>query len=158
MNINQGIFAVKLKELEQQYGQLLSRLHLCQQEDHAKIRKELERAKDEYAEIGWLLQKQASGSQSAMVSILSSTQRTYCVETRRILEEELPRFMAGEQGGTLADQAEGMTLYAEYAIDFATLSMKQALLAALSAIDLQMNAEEAEKQEDPAVKTGGTYE
>ena len=41
MNINQGIFAVKLKELEQQYGQLLSRLHLCQQEDHAKIRKEL---------------------------------------------------------------------------------------------------------------------
>ena len=32
------------------------------------------------------------------------------------------------------------------------------LLAALSAIDLQMNAEEAEKQEDPAVKTGGTYE
>jgi len=40
------------------------------------------------------------------------------------------------------ERADAMTLYAEYAIDFAVLSMQHALLAALTAIDLQMAADE----------------
>ena len=42
------------------------------------------------------------------------------------------------------DQAEAASLYGEYAIDFAAQAMRHALLAALSAIDLQMNCEERE--------------
>ena len=42
--------------------------------------------------------------------------------------------------GTTASQ---IRLYGEYAIDFAAQAMRHALLAALSAIDLQMSCEEA---------------
>ena len=38
MKLNEGMFAIKLYELEQQYGRMQSRLRLCQQEDHPKIR------------------------------------------------------------------------------------------------------------------------
>ena len=43
------------------------------------------------------------------------------------------------------DEAEAAALYAEYALDFATQAMKYALLASLTAIDLQMGAEEQEE-------------
>ena len=72
---------------------------------------------------------------------LSAAQRRYCEEARQILDRELPRFMVGGQEDALAGEAEGVSLYAEYAMDFATLSMKQALLAALAAMELQMRAE-----------------
>lgn len=37
MKLNEGMFAIKLYELEQQYGRMQSRLRLCQQEKHSKI-------------------------------------------------------------------------------------------------------------------------
>ena len=42
MKLNEGMFAIKLYELEQQYGRMQSRLRLCQQEKHSKIQKELQ--------------------------------------------------------------------------------------------------------------------
>ena len=141
MSIGQGMFAIKLHELEQQYGQLLSRLCVCQQANSEAIHRELEKAQEEYAECECLLQKRVEGCRSPMVSGLSAAQRRYCTEARQVLDRELPRFMAGGQESSLAGQAEGMSLYAEYAMDFATLSMKQALLVALAAMELQMRAE-----------------
>ena len=38
MKLNQEIFAIKLYEMEQEYGTLQSRLHICGGEDHEKIR------------------------------------------------------------------------------------------------------------------------
>ena len=38
MELRDGMFAVKLCELEHQYGLLRSRLELCQGADHEKIR------------------------------------------------------------------------------------------------------------------------
>lgn len=141
MSIGQGMFAIKLHELEQQYGQLLSRLCVCQQANGEAIHRELERAREEYAECECLLQKRVEGCRSPMVSGLSAAQRRYCEEARQILDRELPRFMVDGQEDALAGEAEGVSLYAEYAMDFATLSMKQALLAALAAMELQMRAE-----------------
>ena len=50
MKRSEGLFVIKLYELEQQYGRMQSRLRLCQQEDHPKIRQELQKATDEYKE------------------------------------------------------------------------------------------------------------
>ena len=151
MSVSQGMFAVKLHELEQQYGQLLSRLCACQQADSGAIHRELERAREEYTECERLLQKRVEGCRSPMVSGLSAAQRRYCAEARQILDRELPRFMAEGPDDALAGQAEGVSLYAEYAMDFAALSMKQALLAALSAMELQIRA-----GENGPNTTGGT--
>ena len=37
MNLNQELLAVKLYELEKQYGKLLSRIRICGQEDREKL-------------------------------------------------------------------------------------------------------------------------
>ena len=50
MDIAQEVFAIKLYELEQQYGKLQTRLRLCGKESHRKIREELQKVKDEYEE------------------------------------------------------------------------------------------------------------
>ena len=47
---------------------------------------------------------------------------------------------------TQADQAEAASLYAEYAMDFATQAMQYALIVALTAMDLQRNAEEKKEE------------
>lgn len=151
MSVSQGMFAVKLHELEQQYSQLLSRLCACQQADGGAIHRELERAKEEYTECERLLQKRVEGCRSPMVSGLSAAQRRYCAEARQVLDRELPRFMVGGQEDALAGEAEGVSLYAEYAMDFAALSMKQALLAALAAMEFQIRA-----GENGPNTTGGT--
>ena len=46
MKLNEGMFAIKLYELKQQYGLMQSRLRLCQCEDHLKIQQELQKAID----------------------------------------------------------------------------------------------------------------
>lgn len=48
MKLYEGMFAIKLYELEQEYGRMQSRLRLCQREDHPKIQQELQKATDEY--------------------------------------------------------------------------------------------------------------
>ena len=50
---------------------------------------------------------------------------------------------------TQADQAEAASLYAEYAMDFATQAMQYALIVALTAMDLQRNAEEKKEEQTP---------
>ena len=42
MTLNQDIFAVKLYEMEKQYGRLQSRLRICGRENREKLQAELE--------------------------------------------------------------------------------------------------------------------
>ena len=74
MKLNEGMFAAKLYELEQQYGRMQSRLRLCQQEDHKKIRQELQRASDEYRENELLLKSNVESSRSPAVTALADAQ------------------------------------------------------------------------------------
>lgn len=55
MELRDGMFAVKLCELEHQYGLLRSRLELCQGADHEKIRHLLADVLDDYRENALLL-------------------------------------------------------------------------------------------------------
>ena len=60
----------------------------------------------------------------------------------QILREELPNEMHGRNQTSTADAAEAVSLYAEYAIDFSTQTMRYALMVALSALLLQRQAEQ----------------
>lgn len=51
MKIDDSIFAVKLYEMEEQYGKLQCRIRLCEQGGSGKIHSELKKAEEEYAEI-----------------------------------------------------------------------------------------------------------
>ena len=145
MKLQEGVFAVKLYELEQQYGKLQSRLRLCMKDDHSKIQQELQKALDEYRENIILLQENVKGCRSPAVTAMAEVQLDYFQHAHEILEKELPKYLDSESSTTQENKTEATALYAEYAIDFAIQSMKYALIAALRAIDEQMNAEEKEK-------------
>jgi hypothetical protein len=146
MKLNEGMFAVKLYELERQYGKMQSRLELCQREDHNKIRNELQNAIDDYKENELLLQKNVEGSRSRAVSALAGAQLEYSRTVRKILEQQLPKCLSCEASSPPEDQTEAAALYAEYAIDFAVQSTRYALIAALKALDLQMDLEEQREE------------
>lgn len=146
MGLKEGIFAVKLCELEQEYGRLQSRVHLFEGKDAAQAQQEILRLQDECREHKLLLDERIRSSRSSAVSSLSKAQLEYGQRVERILNEELPNEMRGRNQSCAEDQAEVMTLYAEYAIDFATQSMRQALAAALSAVVLQQRAEQEAKK------------
>ncbi len=150
MKINEGMFAVKLYELERQYGRMQSRLRLCQQDDHQKIRQELQRVMEEYQEDELLLLNNVENSRSPAVAALADAQLDYSRRAEEILEQELPEYLRDEDGSAPEEgakhQAEAAALYAEYAIDFAVQSMRYALMTALKAMDMQMDSEEAKTE------------
>ena len=61
-------------------------------------------------------------------------------------KEKLEQFFHCEASSKEEDQAEAASLYAEYAMDFATQAMQYALIVALTAMDLQRNAEEKKEE------------
>ncbi|MGD9569929.1 MAG: hypothetical protein AB7V48_16730 [Sedimentibacter sp.] len=134
MELNSGMFAIKFNELNQHYGHLQSRIQLCQNGDHNKIRQEITKIKDESAENDLLLQNRIKYSRSQAVSELAAAQMDYSKKIKEILEKE-PLY-----------SQESAALYAEYAIDFATQAMRHALLASFCAIDLQLTEEEKNKK------------
>lgn len=150
MKINEGMFAVKLYELERQYGRMQSRLRLCQQDDHQKIRQELQRVMEEYQEDELLLLNNVENSRSPAVAALAGALLDYSRRAEEILEQELPEYLRDEDGSAPEEgakhQAEAAALYAEYAIDFAVQSMRYALMTALKAMDMQMDSEEAKTE------------
>ena len=149
MELRDGIFAVKLCELERQYGLLQTRLELCQGAGHEKIRDILQDELNDYRENALLMERRAEGSRSPAVAELSSAQRDYDRRVEEILREKLPRLMRGEEDPQ-EEQAEAAALYAEYAIDFAVQAMRYALMAALTAARLQekLRTTEAEGEND----------
>ncbi len=152
MKLNQEIFAIKLYEMEQQYGRLQSRLRICGGEDREKLRAELKKAKDEYAEQLLILKNSVEGSRSPAVEKLAQAQLEYSRKTEKLLKGQLTKFLHCEESSKAEDKAEAATLYAEYAIDFATQSMQYALIAALTAMDLQMRMEDKKGVEDTCRK------
>lgn len=146
MELRDGMFAVKLEELERQYGRLRSRLEQCRRADHQRVRALLRDVLDECRENDCRLRRSAEGCRSPAVAELAGAQRDYARRTGEILEKDLPRLMAG-QAGPREERAEAAALYAEYAMDFAAQSMRGALAAALTALDLQMDCEEERKED-----------
>ena len=142
MGLQQGLFAVKLRELEQEYGRLQSRIHVFQEKSADQTRQELDRLQDEYRERALLLEECVRSSRSPAMAALAQAQLEYGRRAGQILKKELSQEMSGRNGSSTADQAEAATLFAEHAIDFATLAMYQALIAAMTALVLQQQSEQ----------------
>ena len=144
--MEQGIFSVKLYEMEQQYGKLQSRIQLCQSRDHDRIREEIRQMEDEEAQNALLLRKRIKGSGFPAAARLAEALFTYEESVKEILQEtENGDFSRGQRK---KQDPEPAILYAEYAADFATQSMNHALLAALKAVEKQLACEEERRKED----------
>ena len=77
MGLKEGIFAVKLCELEQEYGRLQSRIHLFEGKDAAQAQQEILRLQDEYREHKLLLDERIRSIRWSAVSSLSKAQLEY---------------------------------------------------------------------------------
>ena len=75
------------------------------------------------------------------MAALAQAQLEFAAHAEQILTDDLPNEMRVRNQSDAEDRAEAMSLYAEYAIDFATQAMRYALIASLSAIVLQQKAE-----------------
>lgn len=144
--MSNGILTIKLYELEKAYGQMQSRLRLCQEAEPEKLRRELQELKDEYDEKNYLLEQNAQSSRSPAVAALSERQVEFFKNAETVMKDELPKYLHSEIGDDAETDAEAYALYAEYAIDFAVQSMRYALIAAMKAIDAQN--ELSEERED----------
>lgn len=137
MKIYQDILGVKLHELEQQYEHLRNRLEICEREDPGQIHRELESAKKEYDAMRLRLKNVVENSRSPAVSRLAKVQLAYGRETENLLKEQVTADLHSDANTPVEDREEASALYAEYAIDFASMAVKYALLASLSAMDMQ---------------------
>ena len=142
MKLRQELFAIKLYEMEQQFGKMQSRIRICEQENPEKIHQELENAIKEYKEQTLIFQKSIEGCCSEAVAELARA----LVECRNKMEAllengKLERYLHSETSNTADDHAEATTLYAEYAMDYAVQTIQFALIAALSAMEAQLDTE-----------------
>ena len=131
------------------HGDAVDRLRLYQQADHEQVRRELQALWQDCRERELQMRESVRESRSPAVAALSQAQLTYELEVQRILRDELPAYLHGENTCRDADRAEAASLYGEYAIDFAAQAVRHALLAALSAIDLQMSCDETNQSQSP---------
>lgn len=137
MKANQDIFTAKLHELEQQYECLRKRLEICNAQSHRQIHRELESARQEYNSLELRLKQIVKNSRSPAVSSLAKVQLEYSQKTERLLKDQITADLHSDVNTPGEDREEASALYAEYAIDFASMAVKYALLASLSALDMQ---------------------
>lgn len=143
MKIYQDILGAKLQELEQQYEHLRNRLQICEGEDPGQIHQELESAKKEYDTLQLRLRSTVETSRSPAVSRLAKVQLAYSTETEKLLKEQVAGDLHSDANTPAEDKEEASALYAEYAIDFSSMAVKYALLASLSAIDMQTDSKQS---------------
>ena len=134
--MRQGLFAVKLNELDRQYAHLRRRLEISQRENREEILREIRELERACEEGELMLEQSTRGCRTGAVAAMAKAQLEYEQKTREALERVLKEERDAES------TAESVTLYAEFAVDFAAEAANRALLAALHATALQMDAEE----------------
>lgn len=148
MKIDDSIFAVKLNEMEEQYGRLQCRIRICEQGGSDKIHSELKKAQDEYKENTMLLEERAGSCRSLAVQRLIRAQLDYRQKTADLMKKDIVKDIHSEDNSPAEDKTEADLLYAEFAMDFATLAMQQALISALTALDRQKSAENVQENKE----------
>lgn len=141
MELQTGIFAVKICELEKQYGKMQNRIRLCQNGDKNKIEKEIQKVKEEKEENSDLLKQRIRNSRLPAVADLDEAQLKYEESIQKIFGERMQESMPGDNDFH-EKRAESKILYAEYSIDFAIQAMNDALYAALDAVHEELVYEE----------------
>ena len=106
-------------------------------QSHRQIHRELESARQEYNSLELRLKQIVKNSRSPAVSSLAKVQLEYSQKTERLLKNQITADLHSDANTPGEDREEASALYAEYAIDFASMAVKYALLASLSALDMQ---------------------
>lgn len=134
-------FASKLNELEAGYTQMISRIQSCHKgslEDIAQAKKSI---MDECLAQETELEEIISSGRSTALTELSAMQLRYFREIRSLSENKIPQYLDAMSVPSNNSRAEAMALYAEFAIDNALQSMRYALHAVFSAVELQLKEE-----------------
>lgn len=139
---DRGILENKLRELEALHRHLSQELQNCQGLDRPALDRALIQLRRECARREQMLRRCAEGCRSPAIAALSQAQLSYSRRVRQILEQEMPLYLHSENTSMQEDRCESAALYAEYAVDFAALTARYALLAALMAMDAQMTCTE----------------
>ena len=126
-----GMFSAKLREMEREYGTMRRELRRLEAGEDGP--RELERIWRAYQAQLTNLEQTARSCRTPAMAQMADLQREY----EQKMEQMLRRSMA--QGGA-EGRAESAALYAEYAMDFAIQAMRYALMAALSAVQLERSA------------------
>ena len=142
MELQQGVLAVKICELAKEYGLLQSRIQICQEKNPEQLQQILEQINDECKIHRIILEQNARYGRLSAAAALAQAQLTYEQQADKLLTQDLMHDMYGKNATVIEDSAEACTLYAEYAIDFATQAMRYALAAAIQALELQIRADQ----------------
>ena len=145
MDQRDGMFTVKLSELEQEYEQMRDRIQKFQGKNAKQVHQERERLLEEYHAHDLLLDNTVRSCRSRAMARMAEIQRDYGAQVENLLQSDP---LADRQESGCGEHAEAMALYAEFAIDFAMQAMRYALITALSAMELQMQADENTKKGD----------
>ena len=141
VELQHGMFTAKLQELEREYGRLQNCIRLLQEEPSEQLHQERERLEDECRERALLLDETVHSCRSPAMARLAQLQRDYGQQTQTLLQTGIIKRSPDGSPVHYQDDAEAMALYAEFAVDFATQSMRHALMAALRATELQIQAD-----------------
>lgn len=134
------ILSVKLCELDEQIARLHSRIHLSETAGRERIRLEVEALRKECAETELTLQNKLHFSKAPVVARLSE----FYDQAAGAIRQEMLKHPAGGQNQDLT--VEEKLLLAEYMLDFSMQAANRALLAALKAIEAQMEQQEQKER------------
>ncbi|MBR1423511.1 MAG: hypothetical protein IJ571_08750 [Ruminococcus sp.] len=129
MELKNELFAVKLYELQKAYDTLLSCVEALSGKDRSKLAKRFDTVRGELDEELRSLKRYSGYSRLPLVSMLSKVQLDYYEKFGEIAEEDADNYEM--------DNAEKTALCAEYLIDSAVYSVRQAMAAALRAALMQ---------------------
>lgn len=135
----QELFAAKLTELAAANAAMQAQIAVCQTADHVAIQSLRAALEGEWRATSEELRQRAKAIRFLSAQQLSQVQLEYVRKAHAVLEASLKTswdYLAGNS------ESNEVALFAEYAIDFATLAARYALLAAVSAIDVEMEEEE----------------
>lgn len=137
MNIDKSLFAVKLYEMEEQYRKLHCRIRVCEQGGRKQIHSELIRAEQDYEENTMLLEEKIKTCRSPAVARLTQAQVDYRHKMADLMKKSVINDLYSQDKGREDAEEEADMLYAEFAMDFATLAIQQAFISALKALERQ---------------------
>lgn len=135
------MFIIKEQELCQAYEQFVSSLKALEINNHDKIKEEIKRLDMDNDTEMLKMKKMSEYSKSKITTKLTQCQISYYKSMEKIINEEMIH-MTNPCMSMIEQQTEAYSLYAEYVVDFAKESMRQAVRATLVATDQQMTLNE----------------
>lgn len=137
------ILSVKLRELDDQFSRLSSRIQLSQAAGRPQLQAQMQSLRRECRETEKTLRSRLHDTPGKLTPILEKAYEKAFCDARQAKAALKRQALAAHNPDACA---EAKILLAEYALDFALQGANQALLLAMEAIDAQYTGQEGEKK------------